>query len=149
METRDMFTSDSKPCEKCGKKSWIYIIKTLGNDHEKHYFCSEHYVELIDRYLEDKIDEQIELFPEVLKLKEIPLYKAQLRYGGAIPEKYLLQSYQEDLEKEMKKTREDIEQQEKQPNSQYFLNLLEKELSEKMLVHRLILTQLKLRKNED
>lgn len=134
-------TDEFNPCEKCGKITWIYILKAEENNEDiqkKQYLCNLHYTELLKSFLtkENNVSmKNINLFPEELHLNELPIHDARLRFGN-MPLESMLQNYMLYLNEKIQQSEDEIESFEKQSNvgSDPFISMLQNEIDEKELL---------------
>lgn len=105
-----------KPCNWCGKMTWIYVLKKTDNTSNKasnkeirHYCCNNHYLELLTRYFDYGDTSGFELFPQELNILEMPVQAAQIEFGSNIPLKYLIQMYLEKIDEKLKQINHDLE----------------------------------------
>lgn len=142
-----------KPCNWCGKITWIYVLKKTNNTSNKEmrqYCCNDHYLELLKKYFDSGDTSGFELFPQELNLLELPVQAAQVEFGTNIPLKYLIQMYLEKIDEKLKQINYDLEKfgckSNKQNKDDDFINLLLNDKSEKEILK--ILTQILIKENK-
>ena len=122
----------------CLNPAWIKIELIENNERSGRFICVNHYIEFLQQYLTEKLDESIILFTKESQMLEIPLYEAMERFGG-LDEKSLLDRYIVYMNEKI----QSIDSELSQSNEQFFGTLLQNEKQDKRL--RILLAQARIK----
>ena len=138
MEFSDKSSNSTEKCMLCLNPAWIKIELIENNERSSRFVCVNHYIEFLQQYLTEKLDESIILFTKESQMLEIPLYEAMERFGG-LDEKSLLDRYIVYMNEKI----QSIDSELSQSNEQFFGTLLQNEKQDKRL--RILLAQARIK----
>lgn len=128
MEFTDKSSKGNEKCMVCLNPAWIKISVIENKEKVEKFVCVPHFLQFLDQYLADELENSILLFHKDSKILEIPLYEAMEKIGG-LDEKALLEKYIKYMDDKIQNINTELSQSE----DQFYANLLKSELHDKTL----------------